>query len=178
MVISVLSDVVYRIQKSRKAKPKVVHSDRLKPYLGPPLERWIPRGQMQLSNPREEEREASDADYPAFVEDGQSAPVNDREGVELVETESTGGEEDDVTPGSQNADCIGIDKSDQPDEVREPDPHADLPTSTADDSYPEDVSRQTVGLPVQVVPEAVSSVRGRTSRQRKPPSRYGTWVDG
>ena len=61
---------------------------------------------------------------------------------------------------------------------REPEPHADLPTSTADDSYPGDVSRQTVGLPVQVVPEAVYSVRGRPSRQRKPPSRYGTWMDG
>ena len=84
-----------------------------------------------------------------FVEDGQSAPVNEREGVELVETESTGREEDDVTPGSQNADCTEIDNSDQPDEVREPEPHADLPTSTADDSYPEDVSRQTVGLPVR-----------------------------
>ena len=134
LVISVLSDVVYRIQKSRKAKQKVFHSDRLKPYLGPPLERWIPREQTQLSNPREEEREASDVHSPVFVEDGQSAPVNEREGVELVETESTGGEEDDVTPGSQNADCIGIDNSDQPDEVREPEPHVDLPTSTADDT--------------------------------------------
>ena len=54
----------------------------------------------------------------------------------------------------------------------------DLSTSTADDNYPEDVSRQTVGLTVQVVPEAVSSVRGRPLRQRKPPSRYGAWVDG
>ena len=113
-----------------------------------------------------------------FVEDGQSAPVIEREGVELVETESTVGEKDYVTPGSQNADCIGVDNSDQPDEVREPEPHADLPTFTADANYPEDVSRQTVGLTVQVVPEAVSSVRGRPSRQRKQPSRCGTWVDG
>ena len=79
LVISVLSDVVNRIQKSRKAKPKVVHSDRLKPYLGPPPERWIPRRQTQLSNPREEEREASDVDSPVFVEDGQSGSVNERE---------------------------------------------------------------------------------------------------
>lgn len=46
-------------------------SNRLKPYLGPPLERWIPRRQTQLSNPREEKREASDVDSPVFVEDGQ-----------------------------------------------------------------------------------------------------------
>ena len=89
---------MYRIQKSRRAKPKVVHSDRLTPYFGLPLERWIPKWQTQLSNPREEGRGASDVDSPVFVEDGQSAPVNEREGVELVGTESTVGEEDDVTP--------------------------------------------------------------------------------
>jgi len=57
VVISLLSDVVYRIQKRRKAQPKVDHSDRLKPYLGPPLERWIPKRQTQLSSPRRGERE-------------------------------------------------------------------------------------------------------------------------
>lgn len=113
IILSVLSDVVYRIQKSRKAQPKVIHSDRLKPYLGLPLERWIPERQMQLSNLREEGREASDVDSPVFVKDGQSAPVNEREEVELVKTESmVGGEEDDVTSRPQNADCIGVDNSD------------------------------------------------------------------
>jgi len=34
LVISVLPDVVYRIQKSVKAESKVIHADRLKPYLG------------------------------------------------------------------------------------------------------------------------------------------------
>ena len=62
LVLSVLSDVVYRIQKSRKAKPKVIRSDRLKPYLGPPLERWIPKRQTQLSSPREEGRQTSVVD--------------------------------------------------------------------------------------------------------------------
>ena len=57
-------------------------------------------------------------DSPVFVENGQSAPINEREGVELVEAESTVGEEDDVTPTPQNADCIGADNSDQPDNVR------------------------------------------------------------
>ena len=66
LVISVLSDVVYRIQKSVKAKPKVIHADRLKPYLGPPLERWIPKRQTQLSNPREKGRQVSDVNSPVF----------------------------------------------------------------------------------------------------------------
>ena len=66
--MSVLSDVVYCLQKSVKAKPKVSHADRLKPYLGPPLERWIPKRQTQLSNPREKGREVSDVNCPVFVE--------------------------------------------------------------------------------------------------------------
>ncbi|KAL9967721.1 hypothetical protein ACROYT_G026010 [Oculina patagonica] len=41
LVVTVLSDVTYRIQKSRRAKPKVIHADRLKPYLGPALKSWI-----------------------------------------------------------------------------------------------------------------------------------------
>ena len=40
-MVSVLSDVTYRIQGSRRAKPKVIHADRLKPYLGPTLKSWI-----------------------------------------------------------------------------------------------------------------------------------------
>ena len=51
LVISELSDVVYCIQNSRKANSKVVHSDRLKPFPGSPLERWIPKRQTQLSSP-------------------------------------------------------------------------------------------------------------------------------
>ncbi|XP_041473229.1 uncharacterized protein LOC121422329 [Lytechinus variegatus] len=36
-----LSDVVYRIQKSEKAKPKVVHYDRLKAYNGEAPRNWL-----------------------------------------------------------------------------------------------------------------------------------------
>lgn len=38
-----------------------------------------------------------------------------------------GGEEDDVTLRPQNADSIGVDDSNQPDDVREPEPHVELP---------------------------------------------------
>ena len=88
-------------------------------------------------------------EFSSFVEGQQSAPVNEREGVELVETESTvGGEEDD---------SIGVDNSDQPDDVMASEPHEELSTSGADD--PEDVDHQTVNkeLTVQVVPETDSS---------------------
>ena len=81
LVISALSDVVYRIQMNQKAKSKVVHSDRLKPYLDPPLERK--KGQTRLLNPREEGRETSRSmvDLLNLVEEGQSAVVT--EGAKL-----------------------------------------------------------------------------------------------
>ena len=101
------------------------------------------------------------------VEDGQSAPI-EREGVELVEAEAMVGEEDDVTPRPQNADCIGADNSDQPDDAREPEPGVE---PSAECQNPEDVSSETVELTVQVIPQTDSSNRGRPSRQRKPPSR-------
>ena len=40
-MVSLLSEVTYRIKRNRRAKPKVIHADRLKPYLGPALESWI-----------------------------------------------------------------------------------------------------------------------------------------
>ena len=39
--MSVLLDVRYHIQKSRRAKSKLIHSDRLKPYHRPALKSWI-----------------------------------------------------------------------------------------------------------------------------------------
>ena len=101
------------------------------------------------------------------------------QGVELVEPESTvGGEEDDANPRTQNTDGIGVNKNDQPDDLRAPDPHAELPASGVDDHNPRNFRRQTQESTLQVVPEIDSSAHGRPSRQRKPLSWYGTWVAG
>jgi len=40
LVVGVLSDVVYRIQRTNRGKTKVVHADRLKLYEGPDLVKW------------------------------------------------------------------------------------------------------------------------------------------
>ena len=141
---------------------------------GTPLEKWIPKRLVQLLKEGEEGREASDVDSPVFVE-GQSTPV-EREGVDLVE--STVGGEEDVTPRPQNADCIVVDSSDQPDDVREREPHVELPTSSADNLIPEALSHKMEESTKQVVPETDSNAHGRPSRQWKPPSRYGAWVSG
>ena len=42
-VVSVLSDVVFRIQRSARGKTKVVRADRLKLYDGPALVSWVYR---------------------------------------------------------------------------------------------------------------------------------------
>ena len=39
--MSLLSEVTYRVQRSRRAKPKVIHADRLNPYLELALRSWI-----------------------------------------------------------------------------------------------------------------------------------------
>jgi len=40
LIIAALSDVTFRIQKTARSKPRVVHADRLKPYEGPELPSW------------------------------------------------------------------------------------------------------------------------------------------
>lgn len=65
--MSGLSDVVYRIQKSSRAKPKVVHADRLRPYLGPPLRNWLPD---------EKEKETARNDIPSSQTDEDTGMVS------------------------------------------------------------------------------------------------------
>ena len=58
------------------------------------------------------------------------------------------GEENDVTPRPQNANCIGVDNSDQPDDVMEPELHTELSTSSADNHNPKDIKSETMELTV------------------------------
>ena len=50
LIISVMADVVYRIQKTSRCKPHVVHGDRLKPYKGEPRTSWIGDAQESTEN--------------------------------------------------------------------------------------------------------------------------------
>ena len=47
LVVKSISDVVYRIQKGPKSKPRVEHHDRLKAYNGPNVPDWLP----EVDNP-------------------------------------------------------------------------------------------------------------------------------
>ena len=99
-----------------------------------------------------------------------------REGVERNETESTETDKDNVSPRFQNADIISDDNGDKPEDVTKPEPRAKLTTSVAHELNQAGVGCQTAESTVQGLPGIDSSVCGRPSRQRKPPSRFGTWV--
>ena len=110
------------------------------------------------------------------INKGQSAPVNAREEAVRDETESTEADKDDVSLRVQNADFIADDSGDKPEHVRKPEPRARLTTSVAHDLNQAGVGCQTAESNIQGLPGIDSSVCGRPSRQRKPPSRFETWV--
>ena len=85
LVVKVMSDVTYRIQKSSRSKPQVVHTDRLKPYEGPKLKPW------KYEAPVPVERVEG-------KEDGEELRSREKRAKESVEfqgpDENRGGEED------------------------------------------------------------------------------------
>ena len=56
LVVNKLSDVVYRIQLSSRSRPKVVHLDRLKEYMGPKLKNWLVEQPLRRNPPRKAEK--------------------------------------------------------------------------------------------------------------------------
>jgi len=68
LVVGVLADVVRRIQKTPRSKPKVIHVDRLKPYLGPPLKPW----KYEPKSPPQPETEVN---QPAGDEEAETPTV-------------------------------------------------------------------------------------------------------
>lgn len=74
LVIGSLSDVVRRIQKSPRAKPKVVHVDRLKIYQSPPLKPWKTKEPHASDSAKEAQHQDSEAENQAVPED-QDPPL-------------------------------------------------------------------------------------------------------
>ena len=140
--------MVYRIQKRRKAQPKVDHSDRLKPYLGPPLERWIFKEADAVIEPetRGERLQMCIRIYLVCRRRTVSS-VDEREGVELDETQSTELKKTRAMFPREIGMLIElgmITVLSPPNNVRKPEPRAELPTSVVDDHNWDGVGRQTV----------------------------------
>lgn len=134
--------MVYRIQKRRKAQSKVDHSDRLKPYLGPPLERWIFKEADAVIEP-ETRGERLQMCIRQFVDDGQLVPSTRERELNLTKHN--------LRTRAMFPREIGmlielgmITVLSPPNNVREPEPRAELPTSVVDDHNWDGVGRQTV----------------------------------
>ena len=81
LVLKKLSDVVFRIQRAKGAKPRVVHADRLKPYRGEPLEPWR---ETLVKEIRELAQKPSKVDKPSVGMGARSSLSNERnESVEM-----------------------------------------------------------------------------------------------
>ena len=168
LVVSVLSDVTYRIQRSRRAKPKVIHAGRIKPYLGPALKSWIV------------EREGTVMPVESHVvRAGEVGPVSDSVEAVLGEGMLNGS---DTTKSLNPAQCSSPEVMTMAD-----DPESDnksfgsdtdtliLPqtqTATPDDRP----LSETESFDAASHGHLSQAVRSRYGRQRRPPNYYGDWV--
>ena len=172
LVVSKLSDVTYRIQRSRRAKPKVIHADRLKPYLGPALESWI--------------AERGETDVPAVSPVGcaeRSEPVNPggsvsaelREGhvdgspprVSMESPNPTAPEMPERTDSdAENSDTkFNVDN----------DSDADVPSDALPVVEGESVAMNGQAAPPSVPESPAQNLKSRYGRERRKPERYGEW---
>lgn len=151
LVVSVLSDVTYRIQRSRRAKPKVIHADRLKPYLGPALKSWIA------------EREGTVMPAESHVvRAGEVGPVS--VSVEAVQGES-------MLDGSDATKSLNPAQCSSPEVMTmAEDPESD------NKSFGSHTDTETESLDASSYGHLPQAVRSRYGRQRRPPNYYGDWV--
>ena len=163
-MVSVLSDVTYRIQRSRRAKPKVIHADRLKPYLGPALKSWIV-----------EREETVMPDESHVVTAGEVGPVSDS--VEAVLGE---GMLDDATKSLNSAQYSSPEVL-----TMAEDPESDYESFGSDTDtviLPQIQTASPDDRPLSetesfdAVGQLSQAVRSRYGRQRRPPNYYGDWV--
>jgi len=164
LVVSVLSDVTYRIQRSRRAKPKVIHADRLKPYLGPALKSWIVEREGTVM-PAESQ----------VMRAGEVGPVSGP--VEAVLGEGT-------SDGSDAMESLNPVLCSSP-EAEDPEPDEESCGSDADTAIlpqtqtatPDDrPSSETESFDAASCGHLSQAVQSRYGRQRRPPKRYGGWA--
>lgn len=151
LVVSVLSDVTYRIQRSRRAKPKVIHADRLKPYLGPALKSWFA------------EREGTVVPAESHVvRAGEVGPVSGSVEAVLGESMLDGS---DATKSLNPAQCSSPEVM-----TMAEDPESD------NKSFGSHTDTETESFDAASYGHLPQAVRSRYGRQRRPPNYYGDWV--
>ena len=176
LVVSVLSDVTYRIQRRRRAKAKVIHADRLKPYLGPALRSWISE-EGETVTPVSQVASVGEIEP---VIPGGSVPTVLREGVldGSIAVESQNSVRGSIQPDSTTmSEKPESDAENSDDEAEARDADAEIPA----DALPvvAVVDQQGVLEKDRRTPSRESlprNVRTRYGRERREPNRYGYWV--
>ena len=157
--------MTYRIQRSRRAKPKVIHADRLKPYLGPALKSWIV-----------EREETVMPDESHVVTAGEVGPVSDS--VEAVLGEGML-DSSDATKSLNPAQCSGPEVMTM---AQDPESDESFGSDTDTVILPQTQTASPDDRPLSetesfdAVGQLSQTVRSRYGRQRRPPNYYGDWV--
>ena len=151
LVVSVLSDITNRIKRNRRAKPKVIHADRLKPYFGPALKSWI----------SQKEKTIFSVPPPVnWAERSESVVAGSALSTQLKEDHG-GGRIDSEPPNST------LEEN-----------NLEVTTSISQDtgSYLETVAKERPDRLPSASENVQKSPKGRHSRERRKPQRYGEWV--
>jgi hypothetical protein len=149
LVIDVLSDVVYRIQKEPHTKPKVVHHDRLKPCCGE-VHNWLKQTAPEVL---------------ATIEENEPVDAANTDENEPVKTEDQGS-----SPGvepEENAEGVGKRIRSPPRRCKD---KSCEPVDTASTDGNEPLKTEDQGSSPGVDPE--ENAEGGGKRIRRPPRRY------
>ena len=104
-VVKVLSDVTYRIQKTSRSKPQVVHADRLKPYEGPELKAWTyvaPESVEQVEMSDKEKNHAS-----KVQELGENEEKGKGKSNQSLKSTSDSNSDDEIIENKERVKCSG-----------------------------------------------------------------------
>ncbi len=88
LVVKVMSDVTYRIQKTARSKLQVVHADRLKPYEGPQLKGWKYETPVAVESEDVPDVSLKELENDSVHEKGQVVSDRSVEGQVSINTES------------------------------------------------------------------------------------------
>ena len=169
LVTSILSDVVYRIQRSPRSKPTVVHSDRLKPYLGPPLKSWLP-DKSQIADEHDPGQGGKHQTTEIPPKGGaKTNQVPNKAKDHTTKEQSKGGEDSviaDTVQGNQVQDSsiTTADVAKNPSQPKVQSKNCESKSEQVEVNAGDDAS----------INQRVTS--GRPTRRRRPPNRFGSWV--
>ena len=158
LVTAVLSDMVYRFQRTPKTKPKVVHVNRLKPYLGPPLKSWL------LTEKKIETTSSTSLPTEAKSVKSDSSPTV----YKCLDTTQPGdlkeqSKETEVSKINSSTDVVGLPSESDIEDAQEEEIEQEVSTADADNER----------RPVE------GNIERKNTRPRKTivaPKRFGDWV--